>query len=141
MILFIDDEPRHMESYLQELEFSDFNVVLHYNVDDALDFFESNIDQIQLIILDIMMPPGKRFKELGSGLRTGVKVFEMIRSQAKEIPVIILTNVSDGKLENDFRTEKNCLFMRKEDYLPFEFVLEIKKLVKPDRTSEGEGIK
>ena len=132
MILFIDDEARHMRSHLDELELSDFDVEFKQSVDEALDFFEDNFAQIELIILDIMMPPGNRFKNIDSGLRTGVHIYDKIRPAAPDLPIIILTNVSEEELAKRFHGEKNCWFMRKEEYLPFELLSEIENILTPN---------
>ena len=39
MILMIDDEPRGISSYKEELELSGYHVVFHRKVDDALRVF------------------------------------------------------------------------------------------------------
>lgn len=131
MILFIDDEGRRMDSYVRELELSKYDVSFQYNVDVSLAFFEKNLPQIDLIILDIMMPPGSSFKDVDTnlGLRTGVRFYEKIRQKAPELPVIILTNVSDEQLAERFREEEKCRFLRKEDYLPFELVQQVDEVI------------
>ncbi|MFQ5603009.1 MAG: response regulator [bacterium] len=132
MILFLDDEKREMDSYAKELELCGYKVVFQKNVDEAWHFFENNVDGIDLLILDIMMPPGSIFKKVDTreGLRTGVHFFERIRKAAPDLPVIILTNVSDYQLLQRFRKEDNCNFFRKEDYLPFELAEEVEKILK-----------
>jgi DNA-binding response OmpR family regulator len=131
MILFLDDERRIMDSYVRELEFSGYQVAFQSDVDTALKFFEENLPQIDLIILDIMMPAGSTFKDVDTrqGLRTGLYMYEKIRQKASNVPVIILTNVSDEKVAERFRSENKCWFFRKEDYLPFELAQQIDEMV------------
>lgn len=129
MILFIDDETRRMDSYVQELILSKFDVTFKQDVDEALAFFEEYYKQINLIILDIMMPPGETFKDVDVGLRTGVYFYEKIRPVAPNLPVIIFTNVPVEKLGNRFLSEKNCWVLRKKDCLPFEMVQQIKQIL------------
>ena len=63
MILFVDDEDRIMDSYLQYLRAAmathNQEVVFLADVDKAVDFFEIRSESIDLLILDIMAPPGK----------------------------------------------------------------------------------
>ena len=127
MILFVDDEKREMESSALELTLSGYEVSYYRSVDKALKFFDQNVRRIDLIILDVMMPPGSSFKDVDtmSGLRTGVHFYERIRKNAKDIPVIILTNVSDEHVKERFRSEKNCWFLQKEDHLPFQLAEEV----------------
>lgn len=135
MILFIDDEPRYMDSYIRELELSKYEVVFQHNVDEALKFFEDNLTRINLIILDIMMPPGSSFKDVDTqlGLRTGVYFYERVRQTAPELSIIILTNVSDIQLANQFKREKNCWLLRKEEYLPFELTEYVETILTENR--------
>lgn len=131
MILFVDDESVHVDSYIQELRLTGYQVEHVSNVDDALGFLEKCIDKINLLILDIIVPPGLAFKSIDTalGLRTGIAFFERTRHIRPDLPVIILTNVSAPEVKERFASEDNCLFLRKEDYYPFELCDEVKDLL------------
>ena len=131
MILFIDDELRQMESYIEELKWSGYEVVYKNNVDDALIFLQTHLAKLKLVILDIMMPPGELFKngDIEYGLRTGVKFYHKIRSLSNEIKVIVLTNVSDEKVAEQFQNEKNCWFFPKEEILPYQLAEEVTNIL------------
>ena len=135
MILFIDDEPRIMDSYRLYLELElaphGYEVVFHSKVDEAFEFFEKHLDAIDLVILDIMMPTGKRFSSLQTdwGLRTGIAFYEEIRVQQPTIPVLIFTNYFDEDVEKRFRQDRNCRFCQKADYLLDEFVREVEDML------------
>ncbi len=131
MILMIDDEPEYTLSYKEELELSGYQVAFRRDVDAALEFLREHREQIELVILDIMMAPGRALAgvDTQNGLRTGVHLFDMIKEQVPEVPIIVLTNVSDRKVAAYFRSRENCRFLRKEDYLPFELVDEISRIL------------
>lgn len=133
MILFVDDEQREMDSYYLELQIqlSTNEVVFMKKVDDARKFFKENINQIQLLILDIMMPPGVEYKDVDTqqGLRTGVKFFETVRTESPDLPVIIFTNVSDQGVAEHFIKQDKCQFFRKENYAPSELAEEVIKIL------------
>lgn len=134
MILFVDEERRHMNSFVEELQLAGYEVEFQTGVDaasSAWEFLQTNSTETELLILDIMMPPGEAFKEVdtGLGLRTGVRFFERVRELLPDLPVIIFTNVSDDKVKERFEREINCLFLRKEDYYPFELSVEVQKLL------------
>jgi CheY-like chemotaxis protein len=143
MILMIDDEPRGISSYKEELVLSGYRVVHERKVDDALRVLAreaAGLDLVilDLIILDIMMPPGEQFRDdeaVQMGLRTGVRLFESIRAKAPALPVIILTNVSDPRMVKRFRLERDCLFLQKTDCLPFELAEAVAKMLA--QPSEG----
>ncbi len=135
MILFIDDEPRIMHGYFayleREMQQYGHDVQFVSNVDDALDLFDNRRPEIDLIILDIMMPPGERFSsdETNEGLQTGVVFYKRIRNHLPDLPVLIFSNYYDEDLDNDLRQDVNCRFLQKADYLLDEFVAEVKKLL------------
>lgn len=137
MILMIDDEPEYTITYKDELELSGYQVEFVRDVDSALEFFEKHRGQIELVILDIMMSPGRALADVDTqnGLRTGVPLFDRIRELAPGLPILILTNVSDEKVAAHFRRKENCRFRRKEDYLPFELVKEVTEFLNEDKAS------
>jgi CheY-like chemotaxis protein len=131
MILFVDDERREMESYVEELRLSDYQVKFINKVDEAIEFFAENQSRLCLIILDIMMPTNGLFKDIDTefGLRTGVHLYRKFREKATTLPVIILTNVSDDRVAKYFQQEANCTFLSKEDILPYELTENVRSIL------------
>lgn len=131
MILFIDDEKRYMENYVDELQRAGFTVDFRTDVDSGLAFLNQNKDRIRLLVLDLMMPPGNSFKNENTemGLRTGVRFYENVRMESPDLMVVVLTNVSDQRIMERFENEQHCHFLRKEDYLPFEFAEEVMRIL------------
>lgn len=126
MILIVDDEPRQVDSYLQELKFSRFEVELKEDVDEALDFVRQRRHEIELLILDIIMPPGGLGPEdTRQGLRSGLVFFDRVRGLVPDLPVLVLTNVSDRRAADHFRGRERVRLLLKEDWLPFELVEEV----------------
>ncbi len=119
MILFIDDE-EEMDSYRMGLALSGYDVELITKLDEAWKYFNLNLAKIQLVILDISMPPGDFLKDYDTkaGLRTGVFFFDKLREKLPLLPIIIFTNVSDEKVKLRFDGDQNCLFLNKTDELP-----------------------
>jgi CheY-like chemotaxis protein len=140
MILMVDDERRQMDSHYLELRYSGYDVEYFTGVDDALRALEARGDQVDLLILDIMMPPGAAFKDADTkqGLRTGVRFFERVRADRPNLPVIIFTNVSPNRLEERFKRERACRLLQKEDYLPFELAEEVEKMIGKPRTQQPQ---
>lgn len=132
MILFVDDERREMDSFVRELKLSDFDVHFESKVDDAWAFFQGKSDQIELLILDLMMPSGSTFKneDTENGLRTGVHFYRKVREMLFECPIIILTNHIDEELSDSFNKEKRCWYLKKSDYLPYELIEKVNEVLK-----------
>src|SRR5205823_3629743 len=129
MILFIDDEENYVRPYIDELRLSGYDVILETDVDAALEFFEGNYREIDLLILDIMMAPGESFQDERTlfGRRTGLFFYERVRRKASDLPMIALSNVydplskiSDERVKELLDSDKRCWFYHKRMLLPFE---------------------
>jgi CheY-like chemotaxis protein len=128
MILFIDDEPRFVDScalYLRDI--GQFDIDLVANVDEAMNRLDTD-NNIQLAILDIMMPPGNKFKDIDTkkGLRTGEFLYKEIRKNHPNLPIIVFTNVSNPDVKEIFKDDTLCKFMEKSQYRLGDFLDEIK---------------
>jgi len=134
MILMIDDEKRTLDSYLQELALSDFTVRYESSVDAGLKYLEENSGDIELLILDLMMPYGQTFNEheTDKGLRTGIVFYKRVRKTFARLPVMILTNNVDEGVRRIFEQESHCRFFRKQDLLPFELAAEVKNFLQAE---------
>lgn len=130
MLLMIDEGRSEMKTTVEELDLSGFQIEWKKDVDSGLDFFEHNFTRIDLLILDIMMPPGRAFKDEDTqdGLRTGFSFYRVVRSIAPRLPVIMFTNFPDIRFAGQYQAE-NCYVLRKIDYLPHELVAQIKRIL------------
>ena len=135
MILFIDDERRVMDSYREYLAMilspEGYDVVFLDKVDPAFAYLENRADEIDLIILDVMMPTGTKLdrKQTSDGLMTGVVFYDMTRKKLPTLPILVFTNYSDEDVENRLKNDPNCRFLQKTDYLLEDFVSEVRDLL------------
>lgn len=124
-IMFIDDERRRMQLYVEELEDSGHEVVFEDDVDSALKSLGDPIERFDLIVLDISMARGTSFafEDTLGGSRTGLAVYDKIRSVRPAIKVVAFTNVADRRVAERFQSEDRrfCRFVRKPETLPFQF--------------------
>jgi CheY-like chemotaxis protein len=130
LILFIDDEERYVRSYIDELALAGFKVHFCSKVESALHFLDSSKDQVDLCIVDIMMPPGKTFATADSqgGVRTGLLFYDYIRQQALHLPIIVLTNRTSDEVERKVATDDFGWLFRKDQCFPFELANHIKDI-------------
>jgi CheY-like chemotaxis protein len=128
MIVFVDDEPRAIDAFHEELKEKGYDVKFFARVDEAWNFIEQNHGEIQLLILDIMMPAGSKIedKEKGNGLRTGLSFFGESKKRFPSIPIVIFSNVTDHETIEMVEREGGS-FLKKTDFLTEEFFDEIKK--------------
>jgi len=93
MILLVDDEAARMASHVDELELSGYRVAQATTVAELRLFIQGS-ETPDAVLLDVMMPPGD-LANARDGLRTGIALLDEIRKRWPEVPVIVLTNVSD----------------------------------------------
>jgi len=140
MIVFLDDEKGFVESYVDELEFQGHHIRHVTKVDDAMDLLKKSIEDIELLILDIMMPPGQTFRDVNTiaGLETGIHVYKSIRSLSPDLPIIVFTNMHDHAAV--FEEDQATRFLKKQDYFPHELADEVDSFMKShQRPPSGQG--
>lgn len=127
MILFIDDEEYYVRAYIDELTDARHEVLFRNRVDDAVNWYKDHSHEVDVIIVDIMMPPGRTFgsSDRSGGLRTGFLLYEWFRQRDARVPIIVLTNVEVGE---QFASDGRCWFFRKENCLPFELLAAVEHI-------------
>lgn len=95
-ILFVDDEQWIMSGVVDSLSV-DYRVLTASNADDALLILEERAENVDLILLDIMMPVGQRVDDPRRGRTTGVGFARIaLREMKLDIPIICYTVVDDA---------------------------------------------
>ncbi len=92
-ILFIDDEPDSVEYHIRTLREAGYNVDIMDDENDALAFCSKNKHEIDLLILDVMLPvPDDADRgDLQDGLRTGIYFLEKYREWNHTTPVLLFS--------------------------------------------------
>lgn len=115
MILFIDDEPMYVHYYLQNLKtrFSNNKVIFRDNLKEARELINNHISELEILIIDIMMPPDDKldFDEVDKGLKTGLFFLKQIAEQLyiHQVPVLILTNRDPNKIADEINELRKSL--------------------------------
>ncbi len=133
MIVFVDDDRIYIKNYLEEL--SENYVVHHeYSIDRAFEFIIDNSENIELLVLDMMMPSGDLLKDKDNdnGRRTGNLFIEELKKKIDLtlFPIIIFTHVNIQNLPAiviGVKIQK----LQKEDFTPYQFSLKIKEIITP----------
>lgn len=117
-ILIAEDDSFLAQMYSEKLEADEFDVVLATNGVEAID--KMKLEKPDLVLLDLLMPKKDGFEVLSEKLTD---------QEIKNIPVIVLTNLS----QND--EIKRCYdlgakdFMIKAYFVPAEIINKIKTLL------------
>lgn len=126
-ILFVDDDVIRMSSYVDFLKQSGYNIVLETNSSNVLTTFKEKKEEIDLIILDMMMPIEERLKdETSYGRRTGLYLLKQIREISANVPIMIFTVVRDHSLREETAKYGASPYLEKP-IMPSRLEEEIKK--------------
>jgi CheY-like chemotaxis protein len=142
LVLVIDDNQLPTVYYVRDLEQQGFEVKHFFEPDTALAFAKKERAGIVAVLLDIMMPPGKKYQQqdTNEGLRTGVLLYPDLRRLLPDVPVIVLTNVTDEQTLGQFREGPLLKVAQKLDYPPFELAQLVSEVVQNSRGHpEGGG--
>lgn len=137
LILLIDDDRLPMKFYVRALEDRGFAVKLCLEPNSALDFALKEGDNIDVIILDIMLPPGKYgIEETNEGLKTGVFLLDDLRKKeyCPNTPIVVLTNVRDPKTLLLCSRKKELKVVQKMDCPPFELATLVEEIVRGNKS-------
>jgi CheY-like chemotaxis protein len=127
-ILYVDDEQWLMEGVVDYFS-KDYNVVIAYNADLALKIISENKQEIDLLILDVMMPQGELVKDPERGRTSGLELARILIQEKKtKIPIICYTVITDRKIIDELiKTGVKVVVSKKK--LPVELDAIIKKHV------------
>jgi CheY-like chemotaxis protein len=140
-ILLIDDEavpglsePEgiYMWYYSEALRRAGYELEEVNATDEAIRRLSDPTSKFDLIILDIMMPPGTAFgpEETESGLRTGVLLADKLKDLRPKTPVLVLTNVADPDAVSRLQHKPNIArVLFKPDWVPFDVVPEVRTIL------------
>jgi DNA-binding response OmpR family regulator len=117
-ILIVDDDPQMQKLYDRIFEMEEFQV-------ETADDGRSGMDKVRLfrpdvILLDIMM------KNV-----SGLEMLSQIKadSASREIPVVVLSNVSDPKIVNEARVKGASQYVVKSEKEPADMVAIVKDVL------------
>jgi CheY-like chemotaxis protein len=136
-VLMIDDDRQVMSVYETALRKRQFEVTRFSGeacVDDALRFLGESANQVDVIVADIMMPPGEtlRDRDTDEGMRTGVVLLEMLKTSHPSLPLLVLTNVQQEDILGQIRrVVPHAKVLHKPYCPPFELAEEIAGCLRP----------
>ncbi len=134
MILFVDDEERRTEAYREACELAGLKIDFIDDAETVVDFLRDRKAEIQLLVLDVMMPMGSRYNrpEATFGTRTGLEIFKDVRTLSPTLPVLLFTQSHDREVDLAVEGDDNALVARKQDVLPSDLPALIKQHLERD---------
>jgi len=136
-ILFVDDEDWSVTPYFPKLQDNKVEVDLARDGDQALEMLRQK--KYDLIVLDIMLPPGNNIGRRVEPRKAGAILLEMIRRSQitnmktpPDVPIVVLTAVTDQKLSETIKQLEVAQIFQKP--APFDEVTEkLLDLLKAER--------
>jgi len=94
-VLYVDDEigTENLTTKVEWLESRGLEVVSAEDAMAALSVFQARSNDIDVILLDVLMPPLNRYslEETNQGTDTGLRLLKDLRAIRPDIPVILIT--------------------------------------------------
>lgn len=124
-IIWIEDDTEIIDLVVRPLERSNYYVQRFYTVSDALEHVDM-IAQSDLLLLDLIIPPGGTQRELG--LYPGSKLLQILREENHiDVPVIVLSVVADEDLFDDLK--KRGARILNKPILPSKLKAEVEEIL------------
>ena len=118
-ILIAEDDLFLSEMYATKLELENFEVLIATNGEEALD--KMRLNNPDVILLDLLMPKKDGFEVLRE---------KFIDSEIKDIPVIVLTNLSQKEQIKECYELGAKDFLIKAYFVPTEVIKKIRSLIR-----------
>jgi len=130
-ILFIDDEHYRMDAHVLYLSNHGYDLIYASDFDMAMVQFENNVENIDLIVLDIMMPvdttklTAEERKIVQYGDCTGLVLFDRFE-KIRKITTIILTVRQDME---KYIKDRDIQFYMTKPIRPVDLLKKIKDII------------
>ena len=128
VILIIEDEAALLDSYAEILEDGGFITLKAADGYKGLDVLEENMEEVDLVLLDLMMP----------GM-DGLDVLKQMREDTKkygEKPVVVLTNLSSERVIKEAFERGANGYLMKTELEPDQVVSEITTVLDGEKGGE-----
>jgi CheY-like chemotaxis protein len=96
-ILFIDDEQWLMSGIVDSLSDA-YNIVKARTGSEGFRIIEAGKHELDLILLDIMMPEDETVTTNDRGRTSGVEVARTLKERGSTIPIVSYTGLDDGEV-------------------------------------------
>lgn len=133
-ILWVDDDINSdaLMPFVDELEEDGFNILKANGPDEMYKYLKSNHQEINLIIMDIMMPVNEsiRTDDAKGGLNTGYIILENLKESDiyKNIPVLVVSILNDQEITN-WSEQHQLKYLSKLDIQPENLCDTIKTII------------
>jgi CheY-like chemotaxis protein len=141
-ILFVDDElvpgqsapdGNYMWYYVKALLDAGFQVTEADTTDAAFERLAVTETPFHLVILDVMLAPGRMLQDEDTqqGTRTGIVMAQRFRRMFDDIPIVVFTQYRRPEITSALQKIPRCRVLLKDDYTPEKLAEELIKILRP----------
>lgn len=132
MIVFVDDEHSTVAKVSKELQNRGIECRTFDNVETAWHYLDADGDNVQLVVLDVMMPPRELIPlaEAEDGMSTGIAMWDRLRRRHPKLRMVLLTQITDPELGHSVDLGRSTIVLRKRDLFYDEIADEIQRFLK-----------
>ena len=128
-VLIVEDDPLISRMYQRVFQFEGYDALMARNGEEGLEYLKK--EKPVMILLDIMMPK-----------MNGIQLLEQIKANpnTKDIPVVVLTNLSGSKDVETALSLGAVKFLIKAEVKPKKIVEEINEILKASTRDDIPGV-
>jgi DNA-binding NtrC family response regulator len=122
-VVLIDDEHGPIDFYVQALTEGEHSVEQLDTVEKLLAHLDKGV-AADVYVVDIMMPThgNPQMRAAADGLASGIVLHKRIRERFPNVPIIMLTSISNPAVIAGLQVESNTRIESKVDTLPSDLV-------------------
>jgi CheY-like chemotaxis protein len=124
-VLVVDDDEAVLELANEFLRRAGYRTQGAAGGVEAMDLFRSQSDDIDVVVLDLMMPD-----------MDGREVFRALRQLRSDLPVVLTTGYSESVLQEGFANESHLQFLRKP-YEPEQLIDAVREAIGDEKMDRG----
>ncbi len=114
-VLLIDDEQGFLEALADALESEGYRVLTASSGEEGLRIAAA--EKVDLVTVDVMMPPGRSLEDRLSSLTTGVYIVKELRKSFPKLPIFCLSVITDEPTIREIERSGGRFFRKGETSL------------------------
>ena len=124
LLLLVNDNEAIMDVYKRMLRGNGFDIHFCSSPDAALRFSRKKRGDISIIIMEIILPPGRAYaaEDTRQGIRTGLFLYPDLRELCPDVPIIVLTRTVNPETLGYFKEGPVLRVLNKSKCPPKELV-------------------
>ncbi|KYC46517.1 MAG: osmolarity response regulator [Candidatus Methanofastidiosum methylothiophilum] len=129
MILWVEDDSMRIDETMTLLRDAGYDIRTAKNIKEAEIELKNLKDELELIILDLILPSGELKGDLMKRY-LGLELLRRLRNEGNKVPVIVFTVVEDAKIEKELSKLNVRVILHKGRLFPEDLEKYVKRVFK-----------